>query len=64
LASNSSHLKLHQWFQAAYLMCASKKGVSSELATAMVALPKAETDTALFVLHALKAIDPVNSATV
>jgi transposase-like protein len=25
----SSHLKLHQWFQAAYLMCASKKGVSS-----------------------------------
>jgi transposase-like protein len=25
----SSHLKLHQWFQAAYLMCASKKGVSA-----------------------------------
>lgn len=25
----ASHLKLHQWFQAAYLMCASKKGVSS-----------------------------------
>lgn len=25
----SSHLKLHQWFQAAYLLCSSKKGVSS-----------------------------------
>jgi len=25
----ASHLKLHQWFQAAYLMCASKKGVSA-----------------------------------
>lgn len=25
----ASHLKLHQWFQAAFLMCASKKGVSS-----------------------------------
>jgi transposase-like protein len=25
----SSHLKLHQWFQAAFLMCSSKKGVSS-----------------------------------
>jgi transposase-like protein len=24
-----SHLPLHQWFQAAYLMCSSKKGVSS-----------------------------------
>ena len=25
----ASHLKLHQWFQAAFLMCSSKKGVSS-----------------------------------
>jgi transposase-like protein len=25
----SSHLKLHQWFQAAFLMCSSKKGVSA-----------------------------------
>lgn len=25
----SSHLKLHQWFQATYLLCSSKKGVSS-----------------------------------
>ncbi|HEV2037418.1 MAG TPA: IS1595 family transposase [Candidatus Eremiobacteraceae bacterium] len=25
----ASHLKLHQWFQAAYLLCSSKKGVSS-----------------------------------
>ena len=25
----ASHLKLHQWFQAAYLLCASKKGISS-----------------------------------
>lgn len=25
----SSHLKLHQWFQAAYLLCSSKKGCSS-----------------------------------
>lgn len=25
----SSHLKLHQWFQCAYLLCSSKKGVSS-----------------------------------
>jgi hypothetical protein len=25
----ASHLKLHQWFQAAFLLCSSKKGVSS-----------------------------------
>lgn len=25
----SSHLKLHQWFQAAFLLCSSKKGISS-----------------------------------
>jgi len=25
----SSHLKLHQWFQCAYLICSSKKGISS-----------------------------------
>src|ERR1700722_17550841 len=25
----ASHLELHQWFQAAFLMCSSKKGVSS-----------------------------------
>jgi len=25
----ASHLKLHQWFQAAYLLCSSKKGISS-----------------------------------
>lgn len=25
----ASHLKLHQWFQCAYLLCSSKKGVSS-----------------------------------
>jgi transposase-like protein len=25
----ASHLKLYRWFQAAYLMCSSKKGVSS-----------------------------------
>jgi len=25
----SSHLKLHQWFQAAFLMCSSKEGVSA-----------------------------------
>src|ERR1043165_5000033 len=25
----ASHLKLHQWFQAAYLLCSSKKGCSS-----------------------------------
>jgi len=25
----ASHLKLHQWFQAAYLICSSKKGISS-----------------------------------
>jgi transposase-like protein len=25
----SSHLKLHQWLQAAYLLCSSKKGISS-----------------------------------
>ena len=25
----SSHVKLHQWLQAAYLMCSSKKGISS-----------------------------------
>ena len=25
----SSHIKMHQWLQAIYLMCASKKGISS-----------------------------------
>jgi transposase-like protein len=25
----ASHLRLHQWFQAAYLLCSSKKGISS-----------------------------------
>lgn len=25
----SSHIKLHQWFQAAFLMCSSKKGISA-----------------------------------
>jgi transposase-like protein len=28
----SSHLRLNQWFQVAYLLCSSKKGISSELA--------------------------------
>ncbi|HEX3943875.1 MAG TPA: IS1595 family transposase, partial [Rhizomicrobium sp.] len=26
----ASHLKLHQWFQCAYLLCSSKKGISSQ----------------------------------
>ena len=28
-----SHLPLHVWFQAAYLMCSSKKGISSRVQT-------------------------------
>ncbi len=46
-----SHLKLHQWFQAAFLMCSSKKGVSSnQLARTLGVTVK----TAWFASHRLR----------
>lgn len=47
----SSHIKLHQWFQAAYLLCSSKKGISSnQLARTLGVTVK----TAWFVSHRLR----------
>jgi transposase-like protein len=47
----SSHLKLHQWFQVAYLMCSSKKGVSSnQIARTLGVTVK----TAWFATHRLR----------
>lgn len=47
----ASHLKLHQWFQAAYLMCSSKKGISShQLARTLGCTVK----TAWFASHRLR----------
>lgn len=47
----ASHLKLHQWFQAAFLMCSSKKGISSnQLARTLGCTIK----TAWFVSHRLR----------
>jgi transposase-like protein len=46
-----SHLKLHQWLQAAFLMCSSKKGVSSnQLARTLGVTVK----TAWFASHRLR----------
>jgi transposase-like protein len=47
----SSHLKLHQWFQAAYLLCSSKKGVSShQLARTL----RCTVKTAWFASHRIR----------
>lgn len=47
----ASHLKLHQWFQAAYLLCASKKGISSnQLARTL----KVTVKTAWFASHRIR----------
>ena len=47
----ASHLKLHQWFQAAYLLCSSKKGISSnQLARTLGCTVK----TAWFASHRLR----------
>jgi transposase-like protein len=47
----SSHIKLHQWFQATYLLCSSKKGVSShQLARTLGVTVK----TAWFVSHRIR----------
>ena len=47
----SSHVKLHQWLQAAYLMCSSKKGISSnQLARTLGVTVK----TAWFMSHRLR----------
>ena len=47
----ASHLKLHQWFQAAYLLCSSKKGISSnQLARTLGVTVK----TAWFASHRLR----------
>ena len=47
----SSHLKLHQWFQAAFLMCSSKKGVSSNQLHRTLGVT---LKTAWFVSHRLR----------
>lgn len=48
----ASHIKLHQWFQAAHLMCSSKKGVSAnQLHRTLGCTLK----TAWFVAHRLRA---------
>ena len=47
----SAHLKLHQWFQAAYLLCSSKKGISSnQLARTL----GCTVNTAWFASHRLR----------
>ncbi len=47
----SSHIKLHQWLQAAYLMCSSKKGISSnQMARTLGVTVK----TGWFVTHRLR----------
>jgi transposase-like protein len=47
----SSHLKLHQWFQAAFLMCSSKKGVSANQLHRTLGVT---LKTAWFVAHRLR----------
>ena len=47
----ASHLKLHQWFQAAYLMCSSRKGVSSNQLHRTLGVT---LKTAWFVSHRLR----------
>jgi transposase-like protein len=47
----SSHIKLHQWFQAAYLMCSSKKGVSSHQLSRTLGVT---VKTGWFVSHRLR----------
>jgi len=47
----ASHLKLHQWFQAAYLMCSSKKGISSNQIHRTLGVT---LKTAWFVSHRLR----------
>ena len=47
----SSHLKLHQWFQAAFLLCSSKKGISSnQLARTL----RCTVKTAWFASHRIR----------
>jgi transposase-like protein len=47
----SSHLKLHKWFQATYLLCSSKKGISShQLARTL----RCQVKTAWFVSHRIR----------
>lgn len=47
----SSHIKLHQWLQAAYLICSSKKGISSnQMARALGVTVK----TGWFITHRLR----------
>ncbi len=47
----SSHIKLHQWIQAAYLLCASKKGISSNQMARMLGTT---VKTGWFVTHRLR----------
>jgi transposase-like protein len=47
----ASHLKLHQWFQAAYLICSSKKGISSHQLSRTLGVT---VKTAWFVSHRLR----------
>ena len=47
----SSHVKLHHWLQAAYLMCSSKKGISSNQMTRTLGVT---IKTGWFVTHRLR----------
>jgi len=47
----SSHIKLHQWLQAAYLMCSSKKGISSNQMSRTLGVT---IKTGWFVTHRLR----------
>src|SRR6185295_19200981 len=53
----SSHVPLHKWLQAAYLMCCSKKGCSSKQLERMLGV---SYKTAWFMSHRLRAaMDPI-----
>ena len=47
----SSHVKLHMWLQAAYLMCSSKKGISSNQLSRVLGVG---VKTAWFMSHRLR----------
>ena len=47
----SSHVKLHMWLQAAYLMCSSKKGISSNQLSRVLGVT---VKTAWFMSHRLR----------
>jgi len=48
----SSHIPLHQWLQAVYLMCSSKKGISSHQ---LMRIMEVQYKTAWFMTHRIRA---------